>query len=63
MKREKKKERKKKKKKKKRTKSSYRGSEVLICLHVEHVSTASVGGSIRESELSAGTESPNKGVN
>ena len=34
------------------TRSSYGGSEVLIYLHVKHVSTAAVAGSVRETPLS-----------
>ena len=37
---------------KKRTRSSYGGSEVLIYLHVKHVFTAAVAGSVRETPLS-----------
>ena len=33
------------------TRSSYRGSEVLIYLHVKHVFTAAVAGSVRETRL------------
>ena len=40
----------------KRTRSSYRGSEVLISLHVKQVSTAAVAGSIRQAQLTGGVQ-------
>ena len=34
-----------------RTRGSYRGSEVLIYLHVKHVFTSTVAGSVRETPI------------
>ena len=39
-----------------RTRGSYRGSEVLIYLHVKHIFTAAVADSIRETQLTGGVQ-------